>query len=65
MFIILNWHIDSEYSSGMDSGSGSMTKKKTRGLTKMGDLILTRNQGRKILVEFNEKNQPIGKFGKN
>ena len=51
--------MDPEYSSG------SMTKKRTRGLTKIGDLILARNQGRKILVEFNEKNQPIENFEKN
>ena len=39
-----------------------MTKKRTRGLTKRGDLILARNHERKILVEFNDKNQPAGKF---
>jgi len=53
-----------EYNSGRGSGIESMTKKRTRGLTKMGDLILTRNQGRKILMEFNEKNQLIGKLEK-
>ena len=53
-----------EYISGRGSGSGSITKKRTQSLTKMGDLIVTRTQERKILVEFNKKNHRIGKFGK-
>jgi len=37
------------YSNERGSDSRSMTKKWTRDLTKMGDLILARNQGKKIL----------------
>jgi len=56
--------MDPEYNSGRDNDSEIMIKKRTRGLSKIGDLILVRNQGRKILVELNEKNQPIENFEK-
>ena len=41
--------MDPEDSSGISSGSESTAKKRTRGIVKMGDLILARNQGRKLM----------------
>ena len=62
--MFLNRHTDPEDSSGRGNESESTSKKRTRGINKMGDLILARKQRRKIYVEFNENNQVIEKFEK-
>ena len=58
MFMFLN-----KYMEPKDS-SESTAKKRTRGITKMADLILARYHGRKIYVKFNKKNAPLGRFEK-
>ena len=44
--------------------SGSVRKKRTRGITETGDVILLRNQGRKSPVEFNDTGVPLGRINK-
>jgi len=56
--MFLNKHTDS------GNSSESVGKKRTRGITKMGDVILLRNQGSKHPVEFSDTGVPLGRIGK-